>query len=665
MHKPIRSVSTRTSTPAFLLMGFLILAIGTGGINGQEVNAGDTDRDGLPDAWEQLHFGNLSAKLGDDPDGDTLDNRFEFEIGTNPRLADSDKDGKADWIGIQGYLLQEKWWQKGGWPRTACDSRHEYNRPGASQFFNAGAIVSSLGGGFAHERLRGRIVAPVTGEYEFWIAGDNWCELWLGTDGSRFDARRLAGLGNDKSQTKPKEWDKYPSQKSSGVNLVAGQEYYIEVLHRGFRQRDDVGLAWKIPGGVRELVPPSALRSFVPDPEDTDDDGMKDIWESANGLLVGKQDAMDDSDGDGIVNVLEFEGGGDPQVAGSVGGMLNWSRWFMPKNPNPKDFLSTKDFARLPDHVGASLGFKQPVGADKWAFGHTYGTITVPEDGLYSFWLIGKDIAELSISSDSHAFNKRAIARNLGTASNIVWQGDKHTVRSVPIFLKKGEPRFIEAIFAHDVGWTRHESRGWKETGLGGGAGGTWSDRDETMAATVRGMASFGGAAGDGMSFRYAAVDGISEAICRVDPVTSFADGAGGGLMFRESTDPFSPFAAVTLNSHRKIIFHSRAKSGDPARADIGVRSLSGTLQLQDALWLRLRSDGKECLAFWSVDGVTWYEAGKTVLKFGKDMIAGPVAWGGSKQAEVEVRFSNLAVGGLFPAEAVPSAVLASAGPDP
>jgi hypothetical protein len=46
----------------------------------------DTDADGMPDAWELLHFG--SAKGGDpdaDTDGDGSSNLDEFRAGTNPR----------------------------------------------------------------------------------------------------------------------------------------------------------------------------------------------------------------------------------------------------------------------------------------------------------------------------------------------------------------------------------------------------------------------------------------------------------------------------------------------------------------------------------------------------------------------------------------------------
>lgn len=49
----------------------------------------DTDEDGLPDDWEQLYFGDLSAGPDDDSDGDGASNLQEFALGSNPTLASS------------------------------------------------------------------------------------------------------------------------------------------------------------------------------------------------------------------------------------------------------------------------------------------------------------------------------------------------------------------------------------------------------------------------------------------------------------------------------------------------------------------------------------------------------------------------------------------------
>jgi hypothetical protein len=49
----------------------------------------DTDGDGLPDDWEKVYFGNLSAGAEQDSDGDGFSNLEEFAFGSNPASADS------------------------------------------------------------------------------------------------------------------------------------------------------------------------------------------------------------------------------------------------------------------------------------------------------------------------------------------------------------------------------------------------------------------------------------------------------------------------------------------------------------------------------------------------------------------------------------------------
>ncbi|MCU0783935.1 MAG: BNR-4 repeat-containing protein, partial [Verrucomicrobia bacterium] len=61
----------------------------------------DLDADGLPDAWELQHFGNLAQTGSGDPDGDGYSNAAELAAGSNPAnalstLADIDGDGLPD-----------------------------------------------------------------------------------------------------------------------------------------------------------------------------------------------------------------------------------------------------------------------------------------------------------------------------------------------------------------------------------------------------------------------------------------------------------------------------------------------------------------------------------------------------------------------------------------
>jgi len=63
----------------------------------------DTDKDGLMDRWEWLHFGNLDPIGQGDEDVDGLTNLEEQEAGTDPLVADSDGDGLTDGEEVHTY----------------------------------------------------------------------------------------------------------------------------------------------------------------------------------------------------------------------------------------------------------------------------------------------------------------------------------------------------------------------------------------------------------------------------------------------------------------------------------------------------------------------------------------------------------------------------------
>jgi len=88
-------VSTISATSPGLLgspQAFTVYAVLQGG------SLGDTDGDGMPDAWETAHGLNSNdpADASLDADNDALTNLAEYIQGTNPNEADSDHDGMPD-----------------------------------------------------------------------------------------------------------------------------------------------------------------------------------------------------------------------------------------------------------------------------------------------------------------------------------------------------------------------------------------------------------------------------------------------------------------------------------------------------------------------------------------------------------------------------------------
>ncbi|MEZ4679074.1 MAG: PA14 domain-containing protein [Caldilineaceae bacterium] len=100
-------------------------------------------------------------------------------------------------------------------------------------------------------RIRGFLYPPTTGAYRFWIAADDSAQLWLSTDENSANKRVIASVPE---WTHAQQWDRYGSQQSVTIQLQAGQRYYIEVLHKQADQKDNLSVAWQIPGQERAVI---------------------------------------------------------------------------------------------------------------------------------------------------------------------------------------------------------------------------------------------------------------------------------------------------------------------------------------------------------------------------------------------------------------------------
>jgi hypothetical protein len=98
-------------------------------------------------------------------------------------------------------------------------------------------------------RVRGYICAPQTGDYIFYISGDDQCGLWLSPDDNPANKVLVAYVEGHSGY---RSWFTYPTQKSVPIHLVKGATYYIESLHKQYLNGNHLSVAWKLPNGTFE-----------------------------------------------------------------------------------------------------------------------------------------------------------------------------------------------------------------------------------------------------------------------------------------------------------------------------------------------------------------------------------------------------------------------------
>lgn len=100
-------------------------------------------------------------------------------------------------------------------------------------------------------RIAGCLVAPISGNYKFWIASDDASTLSLGAND---DPTTKTAIASVPQWTSPKEWEKYSQQESSYIYLQAGQSYYIEAVMKEEAGGDNLAVAWEMPGYSRRVI---------------------------------------------------------------------------------------------------------------------------------------------------------------------------------------------------------------------------------------------------------------------------------------------------------------------------------------------------------------------------------------------------------------------------
>ena len=221
------------------------------------------------------------------------------------------------------FLKREVWTGIGGNNVTDLTNIAAYpatpNQTSTLNSFEAPTNISDNYG----QKVSGYLIAPVTGDYQFWIASDDGGEFWLSTSDIQANKTRIAYTTN---ATGLRNWTNNANQASATIALTAGQRCYVEALQKEGGGDDYLGIAWQGPGISQQIIgsqflefpglPPADTQAGTIIPPTGIDPGYT-FWLSFMGLQGNDRLAHADPDGDKIPNSLEFILGGLPSGTGA------------------------------------------------------------------------------------------------------------------------------------------------------------------------------------------------------------------------------------------------------------------------------------------------------------------------------------------------------------
>jgi len=154
-------------------------------------------------------------------------------------------------------------------------------------------------------RLQAWLTPPASGDYTFWVSGDDNTELYIGTGPG--DAVMIAEVPG---WTPPQTYDWSAEQQSEPIALEAGNRYYLMAMWKEGGGGDNCDAAWQGPGiPQRTLITENFLQPFValwaygPDPKDGEDNALQTpVLSFIAGKKAVEHDVYFGDDADAVAN---------------------------------------------------------------------------------------------------------------------------------------------------------------------------------------------------------------------------------------------------------------------------------------------------------------------------------------------------------------------------
>lgn len=192
-----------------------------------------------------------------------------------------------------GELTLERWLGIGGTSIANLTSSSNY--PDAP---NETSAITSFQGpvNYAENygtRVRGYIIPSESGSFDFNVTGDDNIVLYLSTDQN---SANKTEIGSIPGWTNITEHSKYTTQTELGVNLTAGNLYYVELLQKEGGGGDHFQVYWRTPSNPStwEIIPsanlfPFGVEEICDNGIDDDGDNQIDCEDIDCGMLINRE----------------------------------------------------------------------------------------------------------------------------------------------------------------------------------------------------------------------------------------------------------------------------------------------------------------------------------------------------------------------------------------
>ena len=385
--------------------------------------------------------------------------------------------------------LREVWTNVPGSQVHLLESVRAYpDSPVMSELLTTLEAPSNWSGHYG-QRISTLLMPTVTGDYTFYIAGDDNADLWLSTDTDRQNAGRIAQVT---TATGAREWGKNEEQRSEPIPLVAGQSYYLEILHKEYYGSDSVAVAWSRDGALPSVIGSPHLTA-VEGSVDPVESGLwieagasSELFAPALSLDLGGQ--VFDQTGLGGSYVVQWSGGSGVEIdtpseldstasfstpgsyqitltvtKGNVvetdtldvtvhpkldpeAGHATQQFWFDQRGTTIEDLTSHLEYPLYPHMTRDADALQGPTNFHYYYGTRTVGYLLAPRDGDYRFYLSGDDAVLFSLSSDAQPANAQILAEVTSATSRGDFFVDPDKQISEVVSLVKGQRYFFELL---------------------------------------------------------------------------------------------------------------------------------------------------------------------------------------------------------------------------